>query len=198
MLVKTIEQLVEMLISNKKCDFEDRDIIVHGITASISIGINIVTAVLLGILYDMIIESFIFLVSFSFIRTYAGGYHCKNPISCYFLSNGVVAVVLLTLKVTGIEYVQQISIWLLVISIPVLLKLSPVDTPTRLLDTKEREYFRKQTLRYLLYELLCVIVLLFMRYERFAYIVCLGIFVSAILVLLGECVNKRKKSTLKN
>lgn len=75
MLSSRLEKLAEVIMENETNPNIDKDIIVYGFNSAIEQGMSFVTAVVLGSLFGLGIEVIIFLVSFTLIRTYAGGYH---------------------------------------------------------------------------------------------------------------------------
>ena len=54
--------------------------------------------IIIGLLFNMICESIIFMVSYSILRIYAGGYHASTPIRCYLFSIVMIVAVLLLMK----------------------------------------------------------------------------------------------------
>ena len=74
-------------------------------TSDIELIFNIVITIILGVIFCLVIESLVFLISFSFICTYLGGYHYKSAINCYLFSSIVVVLVLFIVKSTNIEYI---------------------------------------------------------------------------------------------
>ena len=185
MFTKQSEKLANMLIEKEISKDEDKEIIIYGLSTGIELLFNIITTLALGFIWGLVFESILFLFSFSLIRTYAGGYHCQKAINCYFFSSGIVILVLAIVKFTPSKYILKISIFILLISVPVILKLAPVETPTKLLDEMEKKYFRKKTVLHLSVESIVITILYISKLTSFAYLICLGIMVSAILVLLG-------------
>lgn len=189
MIVKNIEHLAEILMEKETNPNIDKEIIVYGLSSALEHAISIVTTIVLGALLGLLLESFIFLISFSCIRTYAGGYHCLKGINCYLLSIGVIAFVLAIIKFVPTEYMFFICIILLLISVPVLIKLSPVETPNKLLDEKERKFYGKKTSLNLSIECTIILILFLINLNNIAFVICLGIMVSASLVIIQETIN---------
>lgn len=158
MLKLQIIKLVDMFIEKEICKNEDKEIIIHGLISGIELIFNIVTTIILGFIFGLVIESLVFLISFSFIRTYSGGYHCKSAINCYLFSSMVVVLVLFIVKSTNIEYILIISMIMLLISIPIIFKFAPVETATKPLDDIEKKYFRNKVILHLYIELIVLII----------------------------------------
>ena len=105
MLKFQIIKLVDMFIEKEICKNEDKEIIIHGLTSGIELIFNILTRIILGFIFGLVIEILVFLISFSFICTYLGGYHYKSAINCYLFSSIVVVLVLFIVKSTNIQYI---------------------------------------------------------------------------------------------
>lgn len=191
MFKKEFTQLADVLIEKEISKNEDRDIIIHGLSSGIELVFSVITTITLGFAFGLLVESLIFLISFSFIRTYAGGYHCQKAINCYFFSSGIVVLVLVIVKFTPTGYILATSLAMLTISVPIILKLSPMETETKPLDEVEKEHYRRITIQNLIIECLIISVLFVTGINKFAFVISLGVMVSAgVVVLQRKIINK--------
>ena len=78
MLTSQIEKLANSLIEQEHCSLENKEILVYGLSSAVELGLNIFSTIIVGAMFGMTIEGIIFLVSFSLLRTYAGGYHARS------------------------------------------------------------------------------------------------------------------------
>ncbi len=179
MFTKQMENLADVLIKSEISQGQDKDVIVYGLSAGMELALNILTTVILGVMFGLVLESLIFLGSFAFIRTYAGGYHCKKAINCYLMSNGFIILVLSVIKFTPEGYMFYLGVAMLLIAIPVLLKLAPVETPSKPLDEGEQKYYYKKTVVHLGIESAVIIILFLLKQNRFSFLGCIGIALSA-------------------
>ena len=186
MFAKQMGKFADVLVDKDISKREDKEIIVHGLTTGIELIFNIISTIVLGLVFGQVLESLVFSVSYPFIRSYAGGFHFKKALTCYFVSCGMVVSVLAIVKFTPSEYILVISIIMLLFSVPVILKFAPIETPTKPLDEAEQKYFRKKTVLHLGVECVLVGVLFILNLNGFGYVVCLGIMMSAGLVFLQK------------
>lgn len=184
MIGNKIEKLADMILENEKEHLADKDIIVYGLLNAIEQGASIITTVILGCLFGLLIESLLFLISFSMIRMYAGGYHCNKEIHCYFMSSGIIIAVLAIVKLTPIDYVIPIGVVILFVSVPIILKIAPIGTTNKPLDEVEKKHYRKKTILNLEIECFIILVLLIIELNVFAFVIILGIMVAMGVVLL--------------
>lgn len=182
MFTKQMKKVADVLIEKEISKSEHKDLVVYGLSAGIELVFNIITTILLGFLFGLILESIVFLISFSFLRTYAGGYHCQKAINCYLTSNGIMVLVMAIVKFTPKEHIIIIGCILLLMSIPVLLKFAPMETPSKPLNQDERKYYRKKVVVHLGIECAVIPILFWTGLHNFSFVVCLGIVVSAYLV----------------
>ncbi|NCC15915.1 MAG: hypothetical protein EOM28_06135 [Clostridia bacterium] len=182
MIGKKLEKLACVLMENESNPDIDKEIIVYGLSCALEHAASIITSIVLGLLFGLTLEIIIFLMTFSFIRTYAGGYHCKKAINCYLMSSGVIILVLGVIKFTPEGYMLFLGVAMLLIAIPVLLKLAPVETPSKPLDEDEQKYYYKKTVVHLAIESAVIITLFLLKQNRFSFLVCIGIALSAGLV----------------
>lgn len=183
MLVEQVEKLADLLMENDQSRNVDKDIIVYGLCTAIEHLACILTTIVLGCLFGLLLESLVFLIAFSSIRTYAGGYHCQNSIHCYFASSGVIAMVLVIVKLIPSNFVPLITTAVLLICVSVLLKCAPVETPSKPLDDAEKRYYRKKTLLHLGITCVICVFLIIVQLYQLAFAICLAILVSAILTI---------------
>jgi accessory gene regulator B len=143
MFIKQVDKLTKVLIDRKIITVDNREIVNYGLSTGVELILNIITTLVIGLIFDMVLESIVFVLPFASIRVYAGGYHLRKVLNCYFISNGIVVLVLLTVKMTPKEYLGSISFILLAISIPIILKFAPIGTANKPLSNYEKECFRK-------------------------------------------------------
>jgi len=182
-----IEKYVDSLAMNGKCKIEDKELIIYGIHSMIEYTFNIFSTVVLGFLFGLVVESLVFLASFSFIRTYAGGYHARTALRCYFISIGIVFFVLLALRAGIINNV--FSFLLVALATPIVLTLSPIQDINKPLDKSEIKVYRKRS-----YILLAINILIFLLshilgFYFISHTISIAMFVLSIALILGKIKN---------
>lgn len=186
MASSTLNNLADMIVKSEKNTVKDKEIIVYGLKSAITQGLSIITTAVLGCIFGLLWESIVFLVSFSAIRMYAGGYHCQKAIHCYIMSSGIMVLVLTVVKITPTWYMLPISILILLVSIPIILKFAPVGATNKPLDEVEKLHYRKITIRNLVVECFKLSILLVAELNNFAFVMSLGIMVTAGVVVLQK------------
>jgi accessory gene regulator B len=99
---------------------ERREIFQHGLEVSVFAVVNIVSIILAGILLQNILASIVFLLAFSPLRLFCGGYHTKSYLTCNTLFILVFVLVYFAAKYSSPHISNEI------ISIVILLSLIPI------------------------------------------------------------------------
>jgi accessory gene regulator B len=116
-----LDEFVEVLVNNDIINNDEKIIYKYGIEQGSLIVINIITTVIIGMLFGMVIESIVFMFTYIPLRTYAGGYHAKNQLLCYFISIIMITVALLGIMILNLFV--MVSIVLVFISFVMVLTL---------------------------------------------------------------------------
>lgn len=124
-------------------DDEDKEIYLFGFYQGLIFLLNLVTALLTGIILDMFLESVLFLICFIPLRVFAGGYHAKTQFRCYVMST-TATVIILYLVAFLQENMGVEAIALYIIASCIIWKLAPVQDKNKPLDLDEKRKYRKR------------------------------------------------------
>lgn len=72
------------------------EIYTYGLNNGFTLIINVLTAILISYIVGHIDILFFLLISFVPLRSYCGGFHCKSRLICYFCSNIIVTLLLIS------------------------------------------------------------------------------------------------------
>lgn len=186
--MKALENIVDSLVLNDKCAENDKELVLYGLTMGIEMIIFISTITVLGIAFNLLFQGLIFFVSFTLIRTYAGGYHCNSGKKCYVSSCIIVLIFFIVLKYLSYTIMLEISILLLLLSIIIILRFAPVNSNTNLLDDTTKAYFERIMIRNLSIESLLIGFLIVFNQINYVFVISLAIFTSGILILVQQII----------
>lgn len=144
MFVHISEKITNRLIRKDIIGYDDRDIYQYGIERLLMTALNLLTAVLMGIIFAELGQCLVFVAAFMAIRPYAGGYHASTPVRCYLLTSFIIMAVLSVMKYMELNIF--ICLVLLAVSGVVILVLSPVESKNKPLDSIEKMFYRKKTI----------------------------------------------------
>lgn len=161
------------------------------------LGINIfnmLTALTIGFLFGELLVSVVYIISFVFLRSYAGGYHASTPMRCYALTVASIILVLLTVKYVSLSVFCLLLLFIM--SSIVILLLAPIDTINKRLDEIEHIHYRKKASVVLALECLIVILSLVFHNILFLESIIFSQFTIAISLICGELKNYLQSDSL--
>lgn len=185
-------QKVLMDLSKKISDFvcgtdcaeeDERSIIEFGIGILLSKTLNLITEIIIGCLFSMLFETLIFLLAFSFLRSYAGGFHASTSLKCYFLSSVIMAAALLIEKYVDMPF---INIIFALFGMIICLIFAPVESKNKPLDEVEKSVYRKRTL-IILFLILSVMTCSYFLHINFIFTtLSVVLLIEGIMLILGK------------
>lgn len=87
MIEKISHDIVKQLFKNRTQD--KLEIYEYGLTLFLTTLLGYVSIIILSAFLFSIAEGALFLLVFSVLRAFSGGYHCKTYIGCFVVSNGI-------------------------------------------------------------------------------------------------------------
>ena len=194
MVIKVLKELsnkiTKKLVDINIIEEADSELYEYGFWQGGVLFFNFLTVVLLGIIFNVLLESIIFLIFYGLLRTIAGGYHARTQHACYILSIILIIVVLTILKTFPSNTI--LCCILTILSISVIFILAPVQDENKLLDETEKRLFKKLSrVISLIYGLIIFLLFLFNKNDL-AYCVVISLFTLTIMLILGKIRNKLK------
>ena len=132
----------------------DKELIRHGLNIILLDGSEIMTVLLVSLVFHVFPESLVYVFLFSYLRICCGGYHCMSSQNCFLLYLVMYLLFLLSLKLElhGYMFVLSNSALFLLAKAPVQHVLNPLTKEEYLLNR------RKAVLRIILSFLLYVMI----------------------------------------
>lgn len=153
MFVNISEKITNRLIQKNVIEDCNREIYLFGVEQFLTITLNIVTTIVIGLVLGKLWQSILFVLMFMVLRSYAGGYHASTPVGCYILTSSIITTALSVLKFIGINIL--VCVGLLIISGVAILILSPVQSENKPLDNIEFVIYRKKAIIVWMAEFMC-------------------------------------------
>ena len=100
------ELVAEHLAAEEIIAPEERELYIYSVGQLAFTALNLLTAAALGWQFHMMWEALLFLLAYSLLRSYAGGYHASTQLRCYLSST-----LLFALALKGIELLQGHGWW---------------------------------------------------------------------------------------
>ena len=160
MIKRSVTRLVSAQIKLGTIQERDRKVYEYGYQLMIEAFINVIISLLLGAVLGCFKEVVFFLIVFMPLRSFCGGYHAAKTWQCTVLSNLVVLLVIVVLKVSLLSGIITPVYILGDIAIGGMIVLfAPVDNENRRLGEKERRRYKMTASVIMSVEaLLCIIL----------------------------------------
>lgn len=134
-------KISDNLIKNNLISFEEKEIYSYLIAQMLRAMLNIIISIIIGFWLGMIFESMVFTISLILIRSYSGGYHAKNPVSCFFISISALMFSLFSAKL-GFWSIGM-GILATIISLAVFISYSPVENENKPITREEKKKYKR-------------------------------------------------------
>ncbi len=172
---------------NHIIEHDDRELYVYGFNQGLNILLNLITTLVVGLLFRNILELAIFIAAYIPLRSFAGGYHAKTPVRCYIFS--IILILAFSLIIKYVHFTILICSIIIVVSSAIILCLAPVEDKNKPLDKEEQSVYRKRTYFIWVTELAVTIICCCLK--QIVPVVCLTMtfLVMAVMLILGKLKN---------
>ncbi|MBP3339110.1 MAG: accessory gene regulator B family protein [Lachnospiraceae bacterium] len=186
--------ITDRLLEKNIIDKDDWEIYYYGIYQLVMNTFEIITLLIIGYIMDEIFKCIVFVMAFSIMRIYAGGYHASTPLRCYCMTTFTTITSLLVMKYVTINYF--ICYMVMLVSSIIILRVSPVETQNKPLDMLEKKIYRKKTLIALSIETIATILFSILRVS--SVVICITTAEVVLCVALIYEIVRRKCTKTKN
>ncbi len=140
-MIETLaKKITNKFINSNIIKSEDREIYNYCFETTIFMGIGYLILLVLSIIFNESLVSLIFLLSFLVFRKTCGGYHANNYSMCGFMS--LLSYLFLILVIKKINIIFNVSYFLLIIGLFVILILSPIQDDNKPFTDKQYKRFK--------------------------------------------------------
>lgn len=137
------QNIGESFVKNSIIKSEDAEVYIYGFELMISECISSIAVIIIGILMGNVIESILYLVTFTCIRVYAGGYHASSYKNCITLFCTCAYLVLSLIRwMDKVEVLSLLVIALFIADIIIFI-LAPVEDYHKKLKRCEQQKYKK-------------------------------------------------------
>ena len=175
--------IIDQFIKNDIISSDDKELYSYGLHQGMILLLNIITTILIGLAFGMAWQSFVFMIAYIPLRSYAGGYHAKTQIGCYFIS-----VLLIITALLGIRYIPwTITICLIVVLSAggIIFFASPVENINKPLCSTEEKIAYKKKMRIILFILLGMIFLFWFINRNISICLAMVLIILSIMIIFG-------------
>ncbi len=185
-----ITKLGDIFERNEIVKSDEKELFTYGLQQGLIMILNIVSSIVIGILFGMVWESILFMVAYIPLRSYAGGYHARTQTRCYILSIGIMGAVL-----WGIKFIDWTNFNCLVLALIgglIIFIFAPRGDENKPLDELEKVVYKSRARRILLVEELLILVFMFLGWNRVAFCIVMALMALSFMLIIDYAKSKLK------
>lgn len=182
-----LEKLTDKLIKTQIIDEEEKELYIYGFKQGFILLINIITVIIIGLHFKMIWQSIVFMISYSLLRAYAGGYHTSTQLRCYLFS-----IIMIMSVLWGLSQIPRngtICFVITMISGIIIFKFAPVEDQNKPLSQLEQTVFKERTNIILIILIGHIVLFWFIGLWEISTCISVAVFVISIMLVLGKIKN---------
>lgn len=169
---------------------EDIDLYAYGFFSLLSKLLFFLVTAFFGILLKITVESILFYVLFSLLRTYAGGIHADKEWKCLCFTTTAMFLSVLCIKALTVSNPFLITVTLTFVFSLVIVCASPLETDEKPLRENERRKYKIITIGILVLYLFFLFVFVLIKKWNLYYTIVMVIWMAAVLLIIG--ITKRR------
>jgi accessory gene regulator B len=191
---KYLNRIAAFLVNNEKSKKLNLELYKYALKLIAHAFINIITTVVIGLFFNMLVECLSFYATFFILRKFTGGLHAHNYIHCLFFSVIMIFVSLYLIKYCELYNHDILFVILVVFSSIAIGIFSPLDNKNKQLSNRERQVYKSVSISLSILITLATLVLLRLNLN-IAYSIGMGIVVVSVLLIfavLKMAISRRK------
>lgn len=182
---RVINKIISSMKKNISDDIDD-EIISYGLEIIITKAVFIAIIIFLGIITKCLPDVIAFIIAFTVIRQYGGGYHADTRIRCFILSVLTLFLDIVMIKLAELGFISMLFLIITtLLSVVYIWIVAPIDTKNKRLDADEIVHYGKRAKVVILILCLIVCILLFFKINNYARAIMFGIVTEAFLMIAG-------------
>jgi accessory gene regulator B len=186
-LERFIHKLTDGFVENGIVCVQDRELYEYGLRQGLIMLCHLITTVVLGLLFGMVVQSILFLAFYIPLRIFAGGFHTRSQLHCYFLTIVMTVAVLSLIRL--ISWTTPLCFGVSAISAVVIGILAPVEDSNKPLDEMEVKVYRQKAYIILGLEVCILSAFLFLQWQAAAVPVCMALCMLSGMLIIGKIAN---------
>lgn len=194
MLTFVSKKCTNLLIKKEVISLKDFALYQYGFEITISSFLVLASILLLSYLFFSPLDGIIFLVFFSPIRMYSGGYHASTYIKCYFCSIFLFLLVVIGSYALGALTLIPVII-ISVLSGSYIFFTAPYAHPNNPLTRKKEEKNRKKS-RFMVFLDILLIFILFFLQKHFSILALYTLALVAAMIYIPKNILDKRRDTL--
>ena len=180
------QRISKYLYKNSMITADDIELYTYGFFVLLSRVLFLIISTIFGVIFNIATESIVFYILFCFIRSYAGGIHASTELLCTVFTTVSLFLSVLSIKLMLNYSKPEIAFLVYLISLVIVITLSPLDTKEKPLSDNEKKYFKLKTYVVFIVISLILIIAIFVQKNNFFYAGLMSLVLESILLISGK------------
>lgn len=178
-------RFVGSLVKNQRIAKDRESIYRYSAIITIESSINIISTLLIGLLFGRFFENICFFLVFKFLRKFSGGLHASKFTTCYVISTVSNVAVMVLLNVMDVFSTYLLALIVEFIALLVAVAFAPIANKNKSISIKEHKVFKG------IVSITCVLLvissLVLTKYNvEFVFSICLAMALNSLLILIEK------------
>lgn len=174
---------IAKLIKYNIIEEREKDLYVYGIHQCFTIIQNVLITIIIGVVFDNLWETIIFLAFYSTLRSFSGGYHAKNEFNCFIYSIFLVLMIQIYFDYV-FDIVSRYTLVMTLIFSYIICVKSPIQNRFNPLSETEKNYCKKVVRRIVAFDISIEICSLMLHNIRTIMGISMAIYIVGGLMVL--------------
>lgn len=185
-------KITDRLTQDGTINPEDKELYSYGLHQGFVIIANVLTTIALGLVFGMLWQSIVFMAAYIPLRTFAGGYHARTQLRCYFSSIVLTASILFVIRL--VPWTSIINIILICFAAVTISILAPVEDENKPLEPIEVRTYKRRAIKILSTEVCTAFILLVFRQAQIVTCISVSLLALSVMLILGKIKNLKSQS----
>ncbi len=179
-----IDKIIDVQVEKGTILEQDIKIYKYGYLLLYELFLNIVIAVVIGLVTNRLGELLIFLLLYVPLRSFCGGWHADKLWKCTIYSNLMLILLCVTLSYEIIYSRSIIMVLIFIIGIIFVGICAPVGTQTKPISSKEKKVYKKRIILIQFIHCIGICLLLLFGKNKYIYVITYAYVMQSVLLIV--------------
>lgn len=191
MIQRLVDKIINKQVEEKTIAYEDRNVYRYGYILVCEVIINIMIAVVIGVVFKDLAEILLFLGIYIPLRSYCGGWHADKIWKCTLLSNLILLILIVIDEYVVENCPNAIMAAVFAVCLVFVFFVAPVETRSKPITEIERKDFKKKIYAILALHVILILILMITEQRKIMFILTYVYMIQTLVLILGFADNKR-------
>ena len=179
-----IDKIIDVQVEKGTILEQDIKIYKYGYLLLYELFLNIVIAVVIGLVTNRLGELLIFLLLYVPLRSFCGGWHADKLWKCTIYSNSMLILLCITISYEKIFFRPIIMVLIFIIGIIFVGICAPVGTQTKPISSKEKKVYKKRIILIQFIHCIGICLLLLFGKNKYIYVITYAYVMQSVLLIV--------------